>query len=114
MSALLVCPECNRKLKIPDSAVGKSVRCPGCQALIPAAKQSTAEREAVTANPAPPPAVVPVRKRPSLGDESADDPALGVRKPVRRRSSLGLILGLVIGGGVLFLCVIGGGVAALV
>ena len=29
------CQDCDRKLKVPDSAVGKKVRCPSCNAVIP-------------------------------------------------------------------------------
>ena len=39
MSALVVCPDCKRKLKVPDTAVGKTIRCPACKAVIPSASE---------------------------------------------------------------------------
>jgi hypothetical protein len=30
MSISFTCPQCGKKLKAPDNAVGKSSRCPGC------------------------------------------------------------------------------------
>src|ERR1700689_168218 len=30
MSIVIACPSCEAKMKAPDSAVGKKVKCPGC------------------------------------------------------------------------------------
>lgn len=34
MSIRLVCPECGRQLKAPDSAAGKKAHCPNCQKVL--------------------------------------------------------------------------------
>src|SRR2546422_491333 len=31
MPAIIVCPSCQRKLKIPETTLGKTIQCPGCQ-----------------------------------------------------------------------------------
>jgi DNA-directed RNA polymerase subunit RPC12/RpoP len=31
----LTCPECGKKLNVPESAAGKKVRCPGCKTVVP-------------------------------------------------------------------------------
>src|SRR5581483_3479093 len=36
MPIVITCPECRRKAKVPESALGKTVRCPGCGATFPA------------------------------------------------------------------------------
>ncbi len=34
MSISFECPQCGKKLKAPDGAVGKSSKCPGCEAIV--------------------------------------------------------------------------------
>jgi WD40 repeat protein/DNA-directed RNA polymerase subunit RPC12/RpoP len=44
MAVIVVCPECDRRLKIAETKVGKSIRCPECDAMFkarPAASSST-------------------------------------------------------------------------
>src|SRR5262249_38879132 len=45
------CAECNVKLKAPDSAVGKKIRCPRCKTVVPV----PAPDEALEVLPDPPP-----------------------------------------------------------
>src|SRR4051812_47047714 len=44
---IITCPECAGKLKVPESASGKKVRCPGCQAVvvIPPSDEETYESQ---------------------------------------------------------------------
>ena len=54
---LIFCPDCQRQLRVPDSAAGKSVKCPACAKVFTAGTGSSAEqiqapRQSV---PAPPP-----------------------------------------------------------
>lgn len=37
---IVTCPHCKKKLKAPDNAAGKRVRCPGCMEVIPVADTS--------------------------------------------------------------------------
>lgn len=43
------CPQCSRQLGVPDTLIGKKVKCPSCQTVF------TAEEAAATAPPPPPP-----------------------------------------------------------
>src|SRR5439155_1304110 len=36
MAVVVTCPACQRKARVPDAAVGKSVKCPGCGSTFPA------------------------------------------------------------------------------
>jgi hypothetical protein len=119
MNALVVCPECKRKLKVPESAAGKAIRCPSCKAIIPASKKTSTlgtvqaaskpvESEAVTAAPARPPAAASPRKPAREPEEFTDDKPHGTAKPIRKGASTGLIVGLIVGGVVLLLGLIGG------
>ena len=49
MPELVACPQCERKLKVPDTLLGKRVKCPGCQTTFTAA----AAAKAAPAKPAP-------------------------------------------------------------
>lgn len=134
MSSLVVCPDCQRKLKVPVMAVGKTIRCPPCKALIPSVSEPRATTSALgsceldnpspyrllTASPAPRTApsrsrrqqlqeeepeddVEPVEEKP-LRDKSSRKP-----RPIRRKSSAGLMIGLVAGAVVLMIVLLGGG-----
>jgi hypothetical protein len=50
---LVTCPDCNKKLKVPESVSGKKVRCPGCKAVV------AVPAHPVVAAPPPRPATVP-------------------------------------------------------
>jgi len=68
---LLSCPQCHKTLNVPDAAIGKKVRCPGCKQAVPvpaggAASQSPAPAKAPPGRPTPaagPPAA-PAATRP--------------------------------------------------
>lgn len=124
MNALVVCPECNRKLKVPESAAGKAIRCPGCKTVIPAKKGMPPEktkatnpqsppREAVATAPTRPSAEIPTRTRPPIVEEGTEEEP-SPRKKTRKGSSTGWIVGLIVGGAVLFLGLVGGGIGLIV
>jgi hypothetical protein len=125
MNAVVVCPECERKLKVPESVAGKAIRCPACKTLIPAAKGASAketdktnpksvEREGVTASSRRPSAASPARRRPTEDDDGSDERPSVVKKRKRKKSSTGLIVGLIAVGGAFVLALVVGGVALLV
>src|SRR5262249_43127819 len=119
MSSLIICPHCNRKLKVPETMAGKTCRCPTCKSLLPAADEpgDPAPSGAVKATPAPRSAAVPSRSRPPRDEKPEEDiepeeeePIREKRprkkRPIRKKSSTGPIIGLV-AGGVLLLLVLG-------
>jgi predicted Zn finger-like uncharacterized protein len=65
MPEIVQCPECQRKLKVPDNLLGKKVKCPTCGATFTAAGEAAAE-------PAPAPA--PAR-RPRQEEAYEEEPA---------------------------------------
>lgn len=85
------CPTCKRSIQVPDEAVGKKVRCPGCQAVFvmePEAPVIVLEADLVPAPPstettatAPPPAPIPITPLPPIDvnpfalDSPPPDPA---------------------------------------
>jgi len=123
VSAILVCPECDKKLRVPDTVMGKAFRCPACKALIPPASEpdSPAPSRSVKQSPSPRSAAVPSRGRPAREEEPEDDfepederpvrpKPSGQRRPKPKKSSAGLIIGLAVAGGVVLLLFVGIGV----
>lgn len=49
MAISITCPNCEKKLQAPDTAVGKKVRCPGCQTLIKVPEPDTPDPDPSTA-----------------------------------------------------------------
>src|SRR5438552_7695970 len=106
MAEIVNCPQCDRKLRVPDELLGKKVKCPTCG--------NTFNAEVEELSPSPPPAPRPEPRRP-LGpppgvarrrdDEEEDDEddqreaALGRPRRRRRdvqphRGTLILVLGI--------------------
>jgi len=67
MPETLVCPECQRKMRLPDGVLGKKVKCPTCAAVFVATAPEAA------AVPVPPPVPVPVPE-PEDRDEYVSPP----------------------------------------
>lgn len=132
MSSSILCPECKRKLAVPESLAGKSFRCPACKTIIPpTSKAGTAESDPESDEaeaPRPSRAVktarsprtapaVPLRRPPRIEEpeedfEEEDEEPIRDRprrksRPIRKSSSKGLIIGLVAGGVILLLLVLG-------
>lgn len=138
MSSIIVCPDCKRKLKVPETMAGKSFRCPGCKAVLSTssgirAAEDDPDRDesdtpdpsrAVKTAPSPRSAAALPRSRPPREEELEEDiepeeeqPSRAKpprkKRPIKKKSSTGLIIGLVAGGVVLLLLVLGGGGGAL-
>ncbi len=80
MPIVVVCP-CGAKLKAPDAAAGKRVKCPKCASalLVPAP-----EADYVEVEDDPLPAPTPAKKKPMLVDD--DDAPRPAKKPTAARS----------------------------
>lgn len=79
---LVTCPECSKRLKVPDSAAGKKIRCPGCSGPIPVPAR-TARRTssgAATGRPAG-----PRRKSAAAAEPAPARPVRKKKRPARRR-----------------------------
>src|ERR1700722_19066430 len=93
MPITINCPECEKKLKVPEAAVGKRVRCPACSNLVVvnSSDEKGAEPEAnITAAPPPWQAETPARKGPpplpkDREDEDDDELEPEPRPKKRRR-----------------------------
>lgn len=87
MSSTISCPSCQRTLRVPESLLGKNVKCPGCSHRFTAADQSESEEEAPrrstsvsekpsrrpAAPPSPPPEDEEEERRPSRRAKHDDD-----------------------------------------
>jgi predicted Zn finger-like uncharacterized protein len=74
---LVHCPECSRKLRIPDDLLGKKVKCPDCQGTFTAeAEDAPAEKPAVDEG---------VEEKPSSRRKRSAPPAEEEERPKRRR-----------------------------
>ncbi|MGL4551827.1 MAG: hypothetical protein ACRC33_11630 [Gemmataceae bacterium] len=71
MPEITSCPDCDKKLKVPDTLIGKRVKCPGCKGLFTARAPGSAGL--ATGRTAPPP---PPRRR---DEEDEDDRPRGRR-----------------------------------
>jgi DNA-directed RNA polymerase subunit RPC12/RpoP len=135
MSSSVVCPDCKRKLKVPETMRDKAFRCPACKAVIsPLSKSRSTASDPESDEPdAPSPsramktasssrsASVPSRIRPPRDEEPVDDlevvdeepiraKSSRKRRPTRKKSSTGLIVGLMMGGAALLIVLaLGGG-----
>lgn len=79
MPFALVCPGCQRTLSVPDAARGKSIRCPGCRAVVEAAEPDPV----AAAEPAPAPGPVggPPSEAMSGGEPTRPCPRCGRAVP---------------------------------
>jgi LSD1 subclass zinc finger protein len=75
MPAIHPCPSCEKKLKIPDGAEGKKIRCPHCKTLLLISEDGLELAEGAPAAAAAKPAAKPAKKRPVEDDEDDDRPA---------------------------------------
>lgn len=83
MPELIQCPKCGRKLKVPETLQGKSVKCPGCQGVFTAKFGADEDEEEIprARRRAPEPededdeeeAAARPRRRPVAEDDDADE-----------------------------------------
>jgi LSD1 subclass zinc finger protein len=57
---VVTCPKCDKQLHLPDTTRGKHVRCAGCQAIVLASTEPTADAPLPPRKVAPPPLPVPL------------------------------------------------------
>jgi hypothetical protein len=115
MPIATTCPHCDTKLRAPDAAAGKKIRCPKCQGTVPVSAPVADNDEAVQAVP-PRRKSLPSDEKPKTRNQARPAPE-EEDEPVSRRSrkrprkvksaSLPLLLG--IGGVVVMLLIAGGG-----
>lgn len=104
MRDVLYCPGCQRRLQLPDEALGKPVQCPSCQRVFVAEAAflnppATAALVKSPAAPPPRPAAPtyddePVRERSSRRREDDYDRGRGPRRPLPHRGGEILTFGL--------------------
>jgi hypothetical protein len=68
MPVVTICPDCSRKLRVPDELLGKKVRCPGCKVVFTAASEPE--------QASPPPAPPPPRSAPARDERIEEQPRL--------------------------------------
>ena len=80
MPISVACPTCGTKLKAPDNAVGKKVKCPKCASLVVVPAESDEAASAISNAPAPAPKPTPraeepeeIEDIPEASDEPIDD-----------------------------------------
>jgi uncharacterized paraquat-inducible protein A len=88
MPIRVVCPSCGASANAPDSAAGKRVRCPKCQAVMSVPADESAEADADEVEPAAPRVMESSRSRPSSESrrrDPTDEDEGDQRSSVRRR-----------------------------
>jgi predicted Zn finger-like uncharacterized protein len=81
----IVCPKCQRQLRVPDTAAGKKVKCPGCGTMFQAIEE-VEEIQAAPPRRAPkPPPAAEEAERPRARRRPDDDDAIEEDRPRRRR-----------------------------
>ncbi len=97
MPELIQCPNCNRKLRVPDNLIGKKVKCPSCsKAFVAAVEKEELDEEEMPRS----------RRRP-LADEYEDEEDEEVR-PRRRRRRRGSRARSIVAAPAIALMVVGG------
>lgn len=71
MPAIVPCPSCEKKLKVPDDAEGKKIRCPHCKSLLLITEDGLDLADGVAAKPA----ARPSKKRAADDEDDDDRPA---------------------------------------
>ncbi|WP_232056265.1 zinc-ribbon domain-containing protein [Tuwongella immobilis] len=69
------CPECEKKIRVPEENIGKKVRCPACSAVFAIKAPKTAASAAAPAKPKPAPASPPPPPPPAHTDDDEDNDA---------------------------------------
>src|SRR5438309_1265812 len=61
MPQITSCPDCSKKLRVPDELIGKKVKCPGCATMFIAEADEPEEEEAPPPLPKKTPSKAPTR-----------------------------------------------------
>jgi len=100
-----VCRNCDAKLKVPETAAGKKIRCPKCEEvfIVPAKEREPVRKVSALVG----------KRAPRIEDDDEDDFEERPRKKRKKAQGNPLLLwGLI--GGIAFLVIAGGAVAAVV
>jgi WD40 repeat protein len=86
MPIVITCPGCDKKMRAPDTAAGKKIRCPGCGELTPVPRPAPALDEDERPEPprgkkAPAAAVTAAKKRPPEPEPEEEEPGRERKKP---------------------------------
>ncbi|MBV9123039.1 MAG: hypothetical protein JO112_06765, partial [Planctomycetes bacterium] len=81
MALLIYCPSCNRKLKAPETVLGKTIRCPGCDTRFVAQVAKGEEEEA----PVVLPVATGVKTRATRSAAPLEEPEETEDSPPRRK-----------------------------
>jgi predicted Zn finger-like uncharacterized protein len=75
MPVTVTCPECGTSLRVPDTSLGKRVRCSKCKATFAAEAppEDAGVQDAAPERPVPPEEPASVRKRPRRRDDDDDE-----------------------------------------
>jgi hypothetical protein len=73
MPEITTCPDCDKKLKVPDNLIGKKVRCPGCNVMFVARADGAAEEEAPVSRSADPARREGISERRAPARDDRDD-----------------------------------------
>src|ERR1051326_3194878 len=73
MSAVVPCPSCEKKLKTPDGAEGKKIRCPNCKTVLLITEDGVELPEEAVGAITSKPGARPAKKRPVEDDEDEDE-----------------------------------------
>jgi hypothetical protein len=89
MPQIISCPDCGRKLRVPDHLLGKKVKCPGCGVKFTAAVEEELEELDEVEEPAPPPPRRPrdegIQKKPSKSRPRDDEEEEEEDRPAKRK-----------------------------
>jgi predicted Zn finger-like uncharacterized protein len=85
MAQLISCPECERKLRVPDELLGKKVKCPTCKAMFTAADLTSPKEDEPRPRAKTPPASERVQpSRPARKPREVDEERVSPRRRVER------------------------------
>ncbi len=94
MPEIIICPHCQRKLRLPEEFLGKRVQCPSCKSQFPADQYAAPARIARKRDE-------PVQSNWGPRDKSWEEcPDFRSRKPRRQRRGPALALWLAVAGGI--------------
>jgi WD40 repeat protein len=105
MSDAISCPKCQHRLRLPEGTAGEEIECPSCGGSFPrpgAAADSEIDSAIAVTAPARTPAKPDERTNSRRdSDRSSRERERPRRDPIKKKSSSGLVIGLLVGGVVL-------------
>jgi predicted Zn finger-like uncharacterized protein len=81
MSRIIRCPSCERRVRVPDNLLGKSVRCPRCETIFTAEEEEAEPRADHAGEEPAPEEEAPPRRRSASREGITDRPDRSRRQP---------------------------------